>query len=80
MGFNEYFLLAGAVLAVAFGIFRLPKLPSYVVFLLIAAWPAYTLGAKNGWGFATVAIMTLVVFAIYAGLHWVSRRFSPRKA
>ena len=80
MGIFEYFLLAGAVVALAFGAFRLNRIVSYIVFLIVAAWPTYTLAAKNGWSFGTVVVMIAVVFAIYAGLYWIGGKFARKLA
>ncbi len=80
MGIYEYVLIAGAVVALIFGFMRVARFIAYPVFVAVGAWPSYTLGAENGWNFATVAIMTLIVFVVYAALHWVAARFSPRRA
>ena len=79
MGVYEYFLIAGAIAALAFGAFKLNRMLSYIVFLVVAGWPAYTLAAENGWSFATVVILVAVVFAVYAALYWLGGRFA-RKA
>lgn len=76
MGFFEYFLLAGAIIALVLGAFRLSRIVSYVAFLIIAGWPTYSLAVKNGWSFGTVVVLVAVAFAICAGLYWVAGRFA----
>lgn len=78
MGVYEYVLIAGAVAALALGAIKLNRIVSYVIFLVVAGWPAYTLAAKNGWSFATVVILVAIVFAIYAGLYWIGGRFAQK--
>ena len=80
MGFYEYLLIAGAIVAVVLGVIRFSRIVSYIVFLVVAGWPAYTLGAKHGWSFGTVIVMVAVVFAVYAGLYWLGGRFNRKPA
>ena len=79
MGVYEYVLVAGAAAALAFGFFQVPRLIAYVVFLVVGAWPSYTLGMKNGWSFATVVIMVVIISAVYAALYWLAGRLSRRR-
>lgn len=80
MGFWEYLLLGGALAAIVFGYLRLPNLLAYLVFLAVAIWPTYTLGAKNGWGVVTIVVIVAIIFVIYAFLYWGSSKIANRKA
>lgn len=80
MGFWEYLLIAGAVVALASGYLRVPRLIANLVFLGIAIWPMYTLGVENGWGVATIVIIVAIIFAIYFLLYWVGTKLGRGKA
>ncbi|HRE44903.1 MAG TPA: hypothetical protein PKY87_13175 [Terricaulis sp.] len=80
MELNDSIILGGAILAIVLGVMRAPKDPSYIALFVISGWPCFNLGLKNGWNFATVAISTAVIFAIYLALRWAAARFAPKKA
>lgn len=77
---NDAIFLGGAILAIVLGVMRTSKEVGNVVLLAIAAWPSFTLGAKNGWSYLTVAITMVVVYAVYLGLRWAAARFAPKGA
>ena len=60
MGSYDYLLLAGAVAALAFGAFRLPRIPSYVVFLIVGAWPVLNVSDRYGLTFLTGSLMVAI--------------------
>lgn len=78
MGFWEYLLIGGAVAALVFGYLHLPRLVAYLVFLVIAVWPTYTLGAEHSWSVATMIVLVLVIFAVYALLYWIGSKVGRR--
>ena len=75
---NDAIILGGAVLAVVLGIMRTSKEIGNVVLLLVAIWPCFMLGLKNGWNFLTVAIAATIIYAVFLGLRWAGNRFGPK--
>lgn len=80
MEFNDSIILGGAILAIALGVMRAPKELGNIALVIIAVWPCFNLGLKNGWGFATVAFSSMAIYAAYLGLRWAAIRFTPKKA
>ncbi len=78
MELNDSIIVGGAILAIILGVVRAPKEMSYVALFVIAGWPCFNLGLKNGWNFVTVAVSTAVIFAVYLGLRWAAIRFTPK--